>query len=400
MLEWPISHHEVRAWTQSFRGGTSEDRRLREIMVTIPPLLGSRNVDLPSALASRLEACTQAISVLDASRGATLDALSGLLLRNESVASSKIERIDASMDDYARALHGSKANEAATSLVGATEATRLLMSQVDTRNEITAVDLLAAHGRLMRDDPQERAFAGQLRSVQNWVGGSNYSPRGALLIPPPPELVEQYFDDIVQFANRTDVPALLQVAIAHAQFETLHPFTDGNGRIGRALINAIFRVRGATKRVLVPLASALVARRNEYFQALDAYRQGNLEPLVLSFAHAAQVSAEESTLTADRIVQLPQEWRDQLKSLRKGSATDRLLDLVLAEPVISAEQAQTYLGSVASGAYLAIDRLVEVGILRPLTERKRNQIWGASALIDELDDLSRRIETRSAKAQL
>ena len=134
----------------------------------------------------------------------------------------------------------------------------------------------------MHDDALESAAAGELRTVQNWIGGSDFSPRGALYIPPPPETVPGYMDDLVTFADRSDMPALLQAAIAHAQFESIHPFTDGNGRIGRALINTILRRRGATTRVVVPLASALVARRENYFDALGSYRSGDLAPLAAS----------------------------------------------------------------------------------------------------------------------
>ena len=98
----------------------------------------------------------------------------------------------------------------------------------------------------MQDDPGEVRYAGRIRDMQNWIGGSDYSPRDALYVPPPPETVEGYLDDLIRFANRNDLPVLSQAAVAHAQFESVHPFTDGNGRIGRALINAILRRRGAT----------------------------------------------------------------------------------------------------------------------------------------------------------
>ena len=117
----------------------------------------------------------------------------------------------------------------------------------------------------MADDPQERAYAGRPREMQNWIEGSDHSPRNATYVPPPPRTVDDYMDDLLAFANRTDIGVLAQAAIAHAQFESIHPFTDGNGRIGRALINTILRKRGATRRVVVPLASAIVARRESYF---------------------------------------------------------------------------------------------------------------------------------------
>ncbi|MEZ5380500.1 MAG: Fic family protein [Microthrixaceae bacterium] len=156
--------------------------------------------------------------------------------------------------------------------------------------------------------------------VQNWIGGSDYTPRGAVYVPPPPETVANYMADLVEFVGRDDMPALLQAALAHAQFESIHPFTDGNGRIGRALINAVLRRRGSTTEVVVPVASGLVAHRDRYFGALTSYRGGDIAPLISLFAAHA-------------------------------------------------------------------------GVLRPLTSRKRNQVWGAGLILDELEDLSDRIAT-------
>jgi Fic family protein len=138
--------------------------------------------------------------------------------------------------------------------------------------------------------------------VQNWIGGSNHSPRNALYVPPPPDTVKEYVDDLVRFTNRNGIPVLAQAPVAHAQFESIHPFTDGNGRIGRALVNTILRPRGATNRVVVPLASALVARRDHYFDVLNDYRVGRPEPIVAAFAAASRIAAYESRVTTRRYV--------------------------------------------------------------------------------------------------
>jgi Fic family protein len=236
-----------------------------------------------------------------------------------------------------------------------------------------------------------------VRDVQNWVGGSDYSPRNALLVPPPPDLLAGLLDDLLIFANRADVPSLLQATVAHAQFETLHPFTDGNGRLGRALVNAILRARGTTTKVVVPIASALVARRDEYFSALDAYREGDLEPILKRFTEAALIAAEEASVTAERIRQLPDEWREGLGRTRQGSAPMLLVDYLLTQPVINAADVQASLGVRTSVAYAAIERLESAGVIRPLTDRERNQVWGASALMDELSDLDTRIQSRARR---
>jgi Fic family protein len=227
--------------------------------------------------------------------------------------------------------------------------------------------------------------------VQNWIGGSDYSPRGALYVPPPQETVVDYMSDLIAFANRDDLPALVQAAIAHALFESNHPFTVGNGRIGRALINAILRRRGATTRVVVPLASALVAQRDRYFDVLDSYRAGDLGPLIVTFALSSRVAAVESRVTADRLSEIPREWRDAVGPLRRGSAAAKILSLLPSHPIVSADDLVSLVDAPRSSVFGAVNRLRDAGVLRPLTDRKRDQVWGARLVLDELDDLGVRI---------
>lgn len=388
---WPACSRVRRPWRQTARGGTRDDRMLSEIEVTIPPLIADRGVPLDGVQASQLESAMREITALDHSHGEVLTALGLLLLRNESVASSKIEQIDASLEDYARALHGIKTNPSAVSMVAATTALDAMITEVAQSGRIELETLTRSHTALMADDPYERAYAGRLRDMQNWVGGSDHSPRGALFIPPPPELVAELMADLVAFANRDDLPAMAQAAIAHAQFESIHPFTDGDGRIGRALINAILRRRGATTQVVVPLASALVARREQYFEVLEAYRGGDPRPIISSFARSSQIAAAESVVTARNLATIPEQWRESVGRSRHEGATSRLLAVLPAQPILSGDEACRLVGGAASSVYAAIDRLHGVGVLRPLTAKKRNQIWGAGLVLDELADLGVRI---------
>ncbi|WP_099041825.1 Fic family protein [Mycobacterium neglectum] len=388
---WPPHGQETRPWTQTHRGGTREDRTLRAIVVSLPPFIAGRTVALDSETAADLEGATSEIAKLDGSHADDLSALGTLLLRTESVASSKIEQIQANVDDYARALHGVRANSSAAAMAAATTALQEMITAVGPDTPVGLSAITSAHEALMRDDAQESAFAGKLRSVQNWIGGSDYSPRGALYIPPPPETVQAYMDDLVAFTNRGDMPALLQAAIAHAQFESIHPFTDGNGRIGRALINAILRHRGTTTRVVVPLASALVARREDYFDTLGSYRSGDLAPLVGIFVRATRIAAAESRVTAQRLREIPGQWRELTGPVRRNSAAAKLLALLPDTPILSSDDAVALVDAPRSSVFDAIGRLRDAGVLRALTDRQRNQIWGASLVLDELGDLDMRI---------
>jgi len=388
---WPAHRQEVRPWRQGQRSGARADRTLTEITVSLPPRIATRSVPLDAPLVARIEAALTEIVALDRSHGEQLDALGVLLLRTESVASSKIESVEASLEDYARALHGSRANTSATSMVAATRALGALIDTTDQSGRIDSAPLLAAHKALMIDDPSEYMYAGRWRDVQNWIGGSDYSPRNALYVPPPPDTVSSYIDDLIAFANRDDLSVLAQAAVAHAQFESIHPFTDGNGRIGRALINAILRYRRVTTRVVVPLASALVAHQDRYFDLLGAYRLGEVRPLIESFAEASRIAAAEARTTAHRLAEVPEEWLDMVGRVRAGSATAQLIALLPARPILSAEAAAAAVDASVSSVYAAIERLHEAKVLRPLSDRRRDQIWGASLILDELDDLGVRI---------
>lgn len=368
---------------------------LSEVTVSLPPMIANRGINIDSVLATELESAMRGISGLDEAHAADLEALSLLLLHTESVASSKIEAVEASLDDYARALHGVRTNSSAISMVAATSALDTMINAVSRQDRIELVAITSAHAALMRDDPAEAPYAGRLRNMQNWIGGSDHSPRGALYVPPPPATVRSYLDDLLAFTNRNDLPALVQAAIAHAQFESIHPFTDGNGRIGRALINTVLRRRGATSRVVVPLASALVAHRDRYFDLLGSYRQGDIRPLIETFAESSRIAATESRVTATRLSEIPGQWHDLIGRVRGGSATAKLLILLPSRPILSSEDACSAIDAPKSSIFAAINRLSDAGVLRALTNRKRDQVWGASSILDEIDDLGSRIAQAS-----
>jgi len=388
---WPAHQPERRPWRQSVRGGTREDRMLDHVVTQRPPLIAGADVHLDPRVAAALEPALVEVTLLDGVHAQHMIVLENLLLRGESVASSKIEGIAASTEDFAKALYGIKSNQTATLMAAGTEAISLLISSAARDAPIMLDSIRDAHGLLMRADPRENPHAGRLRDVQNWIGGSDHSPRNALFVPPAPDRVEELMRDLVSYANRHDVPALVQAAIVHAQFESIHPFTDGNGRIGRALINSSLRRRGVTSQAVVPLAAALVARRDAYFDALDAYRAGDVEPIVGQVARACEISARESRTTAVRLDALPGTWSAQLGTVRSRSAAARLLDQLTAFPVFTSTDAVERIGGATSSVYAAIARFREAGVIRPLSNRTRDPIWAVSSILDELDDLGSRI---------
>ncbi len=392
-MDWPAHRRERRAWHPRHRQGSRADRTLDHIEVAIPPLIGDLVYETSGTVARAHETAVIAVARLEAGFGDHLAPLGDFLLRSESVASSKIEHIDAGWRAFGRALAGGKASDEARSQLAAVQA---LIAMVDAAGDgpITLDTLLDAHRLLMAPDYYTARDGGSVRDVQNWIGGSDYTPIDALYVPPPPELVPELMDDLIAFANRTDLPILAQAAIAHAQFESIHPFVDGNGRIGRALISAILRRRGLTRRITVPLASVMLADTGRYFSHLTGYRDGRADDFVEYVATAAIHSSDAAQDSARALAELPDHWRRTVKP-RANSADEALLANLLDTPILNADTAQQITGTTDVNAYRALNRLTDAGVLEVLSESKRNRIWAATNVLAELDALSAAIGKRT-----
>ena len=218
------------------------------------------------------------------------------------------------------------------------------------------------------------------RTTQNWIGGSDFSPRGASYVPPPCKLLEALLDDLVAATRVTDVSIIAQAAIIHAEFESIHPYADGNGRIGRAMINAVLRYRGLTSNVVVPIGSVMLADVDRYFAQLDQYRSGDVDGLVRYMADAAVTAAAEAVTSADHLVELPDRWRADVRA-NKGSAADKLLDRLLEVPVLTDKSAASAVGASTRRIYDALNRLTEAGIVTEVTGNERDRVWVAGDVL-------------------
>jgi len=390
-VDWPVHGHDTRPWHANVRG-PREDRMFREVVTSIPPMIANLTYTAPAPVQTLMERATVDIATLDARHGDRLSSFGTFLVRTEAVSSSRIERHNASLDDLAKATLGMKTTEDARLTVAAADAVHRMVAAAGENGRIDLADILAAHRRLLRDDARDGADAGTFRTVQNWIGGSDYSPRGAVHVPPPPETVGEYMDDLMRFVARDDLPALVQAGIAHAQFESVHPFTDGNGRIGRALINAILRRRGITTRLVVPIASAMVADVDHYFRRVNAYREGHAGQFVAYLAESAQRAATAASVSALALAELPARWESEVKP-RAGSTTAQILSMLMDTPAIDAEMVAAKAGVSSTAAYKALDRLVEAGVLHELTHSKRDRAWATTDVLAEIDALNDRLRT-------
>ncbi len=363
----------------------------------VPPRVAEVEPVVDRHLASSMANALAGLRQLDGSHGRRLRALNELLLRTESVASSKIEHVEASLADYGKAVLGARASASAVSMAAATDALNQVITQAQVSGVLGLPSLLEAHAVLFRRSVDQQHNAGRFRTVQNWIGGSDYTPRNALYVPPPPQEVPGLLADLVAFGNRDDVPPLLQAAVVHAQFESIHPFVDGNGRIGRTLIHAVLRRRRVTRHLTVPVASALVAHRESYFDALGAYREGRVRPIASMLTAAVIVATHESRRTATALHEVRQDWEARLGPLRRGSAIHRVVQHLAEAPSVTVADLAARLHLPGDEVAAAVDALREADVLEPAGRgiadlgRGAERVWVARDILDELADLDSRI---------
>jgi Fic family protein len=299
------------------------------------------------------------------------------------VASSRIEGYDVSSLNLARALIDPRAARGSARIVAANvSAMEEAIAIGDRTAPVTVDDLLAIHAVLMAGD--ERARPGRVREEQNWIGGRLANPSDAAFVPPPEGLIAPLLEDLLTFMARDDLPAVPQAAVAHAQFETIHPFIDGNGRVGRALIHVVLRRRGVAARFVPPVSIVLAARPTAYVEGLVAFREGHVADWIGSFATAAARAALMSIELADQVAVLQATWRERAGRPRAGSAASKLTALLPALPVLSAPTARTAIGVSQQQTLAALKALAEAGVIRQLSEGTYDRQYAATELFDLL----------------
>jgi Fic family protein len=257
---------------------------------------------------------------------------------------------------------------------------------------LTPDHLLAIHDALMHG--QDRADPGRFRDQQVWIGGTDYSPHRAAFVPPRRSRVEESIDDLCAFTTRTDLPLLAHAAVSDAQFETIHPFNDGNGRAGRALVHVMLRHGGATTRTTVPVSAGLLSDTDAYYAALTAYRQGDPHPIIEEFSRAAFAAVRNGHQLAEDLTGLYDRWSASLRA-RRDAVAWRVLPFVLRQPSVSSKLVQETMGVNQPAADNALRQLQEAGALStPRTVhgegRGRNVVWQATEVLDALDRFGER----------
>lgn len=354
----------------------------------VPEPVAEVAVFLPGGIAGAVSEAEQAIADLNRAAGPELMPLARLLLRTESIASSKVEGLQVDARSLARAEAnqetGRKVGSEAAEILANIDAMQLSIERAADLATLRPADFLDIHRVLLERAPNSQ-IAGRFRASQTWIGGNDYNPCGAAFVPPPPDEVERLLDDLCAFVDDDALPPLVQAAIAHAQFETIHPFEDGNGRTGRALVQVILRRRGVTPAFVPPTSVVLARDKDRYLDGLTHFREDRVAEWIEQFAAATAEAATLAARYAIRVRALQDEWRERLRQRanpRADAAAWRVIAVLPAHPVVTVPVAVAATGRTKPAVANAIEQLEEAGILERLTDSPRNRAWEAEGLLD------------------
>ena len=350
------------------------------------------------------EAAAVCVDLADAASGEA--GARWMAVRLESSASSRIEGIGALDRDIARAEAQperiARAKWGVRAVIGNIAATEYALRLGASEAPVTVTDICSIHRSLMGDDP----IAGRVRTTQNWIGTRYSTPPTAAFVPPPPDLVPALLDDLVTSINEPDLPPVVHAAVVHAQFEAIHPFDDGNGRTGRALILLMLARSGLTKSLVLPLSATLAQVQEPHVRTLNYLEDLNRAHSVCSpdgiersdalngwirlLALAVDDAALILSAITREVVEIQQNWRNLLR--QRGTAASNtamdLIDVLPSHPVVSVSSAADLLGASNRTARRAVQRLYEIGILTQANEGERNRLYEATDIINTLAEFT------------
>ena len=346
---------------------------------------------LPAEVGGVVSEAEHAIRALNDAARPALTPLARLLLRTEAIASSKIEGMQLGVRELARAEArmetGGKAGPTAREVLANIGAMEVAVEEAAGAAPFTVEDILTVHRRLMEASETPR-IAGRLRTEQNWIGGNDYNPCGADFVPPPPAEVAPLLADLCQAVNADVLSPLVQAALVHAQFETIHPFDDGNGRTGRAMIHVVLRRRGLAPSYVPPISVVLARGRSRYIHGLTRFRGDDVTDWIEYFAAATTEAARLAKAYVDAVQERTAQWKALLAATpnapRADAAAWAIIDVLPAHPMITAPVAAVATGRAKAAIYQALKQLEQAEVLLPLSTGKRNQSWEATGLLDLL----------------
>lgn len=395
---------ESAEWEPSVSSGlTRAQQRGGSYERYVPDRVDGAAFGIAGPLSRTVGAVERSIRALNGPGAEGLAGIARFLLRSEAIASSRIEGIAPSAQQVALAELGQS-----ESVRGVSEQAKLVANNMTIVREATTAlveaehlsvdNIVDLHRALLPEEPRHHG----LRTVQNWIGHSDWTPVGAQFVPPAPERVPELMADLVDYLNGAAHSPIVQAGVVHAQFETIHPFTDGNGRVGRALIHTVLARRGLTNRAVLPISLVLATLREDYLQGLATYRHeaqpGSspantaLNDWLETFVEAAVIAVDQSEQLIARMEELRESWRQALTrhrvalglrpSPRADSAVAKLLTALPEMPVVTGATLASILEVSYPAANQALDELRQAGILSAKSIERGTQAYLARDVLD------------------
>lgn len=307
--------------------------------------------------------------------------LIGPFTRREAVLSSRIEGTQASLSDLLLFEANPDADQAAPDVQEVANYVRAMEHGLERRKTLPmSLRLIREmHKKLMRGVRGHERTPGEFRTSQNWIGPPGCLLAQATYVPAPPEALMDVLSEFERFLHApSDLPPLVRLSLIHYQFEAIHPFLDGNGRIGRLLISILLCIEGVLPLPLLYLSAFFERNRDEYYQGLRRVtEQAAWTEWIEFFLRGVAEQATDALSRAEKLVAMRERYRTKVQTPRSSALLQALIDQLFARPSITTAGAAESLGITVAAAQRNIDRLVRVGVLREATGRRRGRIWVA-----------------------
>jgi Fic family protein len=383
-------HYVDLTWTSALAGPRKRERSPQRYRAWVPEPIADYEPFLATRTAALCERAGTEVRRLNTD-SSTLIALEGLgrqLLRSEALASSQIEGLNVSHRKLAEAEFADLAGYKAREIVGTVRAMERAL-EIGAGSAALTIDSIQSIHREIAVVPPLDKIAGQIRDEPSWIGGVD--PSHAEYVGPPADQVRPLLEDLCLFMDRDDISPVAQAAVSHAQFELIHPFGDGNGRVGRCLIQVLFRRRGLAPRFIPPISIVLGSNKDAYIAGIEGFRTGAVDTWIEYFAEATELAALRSREFSEEVEALQGDWRALLQPIRADSAALALVDLLPRFPVVTAGAAEDEIDRSRRATLTGLERLADVGILTRHRNQRKGDNWEAKELFALLDEFERRI---------
>ena len=402
----------TRFWQPDGHGMNKVERMGGTYYPYSPDTIADYEMMLSASCSGAVARAQEALRRLDAT-GTLVDTepLARLLLRAEAVSSSRIEGLEMPASklleyeelDRLGVEHRLDGTEA--QVLGNLHALTESLSRVGEGTPIT-LDMICELNRILLSGTWLERAGGIIRTEQNWIGGNRVNPVGAAYVPPVPEEVPALMDDLVTFLGSSELPAVAKAAVAHAQLETIHPFADGNGRSGRALVHVVLKAAGMSRATIPPVSLVLATDRDRYIANLTSFRcedaparTSSMNSWVEYFANALTLSCERAEEFERTLLEIREGWLRRA-GFRAGSAGQQLLNLLLGTPALSIKTAQALTGKSYPAARGAILVCVEAGILRQNSKNRKSGLYVADEVVAAFNAYERSLATLSGDTSI